>query len=86
MEDVGSRGGGAQVTMCKIIIHKATLNFNHSFFYNNVTSSRVLPDLLKIPESNNIVLIACVCMASLALEWGGGGGGGGTVPPCFRHL
>ena len=77
--------------MCRIIIHKSTLNFNHSFFYNNVPWSRVLPDLLNIPESQItmvvIVLIACVCMASVALEggrgalsllqagWGGGGGG-----------
>ena len=41
--------GGALVSMYRIIFH------NHSFFYvyfgNNVT--RVLPDLLKIPESNH---------------------------------
>ena len=76
--------------MCRIIIHKSTLNFNHSFFYNNVSWSRFLPDLLKIPESQItmvvIVLIACVCSGSVRGEGGtvptSGwlGGGGGHVP------
>ena len=35
----GVGGGGAHVTTYRIIIHKYTLNFNHSFFYNNVTWS-----------------------------------------------
>ena len=62
--------------MCRIIVHKATLTFNHSFFYLDSNVTRVLPDLLKIPcmikQAIIVVLIAYVCMASEVLKGDGG--------------